>query len=298
MTVTATPSPAQPAAGAEVQRRQRHQLVAVDHRALAVHRQHPVAVAVEGEADVVSPGAHALGERVHVSRAAAVVDVAAVGLDGDRLHVGAEAAEDLGRHAVGGAVGAVEQHADAVEVELAEAQLELAQVVAAGAVQLAHAADGSLWAAIAGGHELLDPGLLVVVELGAAGAEELDAVVLVGVVRGRHDGGQVEAVAAQQQRGAGRGQHAAEQRVASGGRHPGRQRGLEHLARLARVAHDQDLRRLCRRGGRGGPSERQRQLGGQLLARDTANAVGAEELGGLGHRRASAWRTAAACGPS
>ena len=60
-----------------------------------------------------------------------VVDVAAVGLHRHRVDVGAQPAEDLGRHAVGGAVRAVEQDAHAAEVEVREAQLELAQVVAA-----------------------------------------------------------------------------------------------------------------------------------------------------------------------
>ena len=42
----------QPAGVAQVQRCERDQLVAVDDRALAVDREHAVAVAVEGEADV------------------------------------------------------------------------------------------------------------------------------------------------------------------------------------------------------------------------------------------------------
>ena len=40
-------------AGAQVQGREREQLVAVHDRALAVHRHHAVAVAVEGEAEIV-----------------------------------------------------------------------------------------------------------------------------------------------------------------------------------------------------------------------------------------------------
>ena len=43
-----------------------------------------------------------------------------------------------GRDAVGGAVGAVQQHVEPVEIELVEARVQLAQVVLAGAVQLAH----------------------------------------------------------------------------------------------------------------------------------------------------------------
>jgi hypothetical protein len=51
---------------------------------------------------------------------------------------------------------------------------------------------------------------------------------------------------------------------------------FEHLARLARVAHDQDLRGVGRGYGRRGAAQVQREVGGQELARDPADAVGAE----------------------
>ena len=74
-----------------------------------------------------------------MGRAAAVVDVAAVGLGGDRLDLGAEPLEDRRGGAVGGAVGAVERDPAAGEVER-EGRLQGAQVVLEAAVQLAHAA--------------------------------------------------------------------------------------------------------------------------------------------------------------
>ena len=84
---------------------------------------------------------------------------------------------------------------------------------------------------------------------------------------------------------------------------PGGDGGLEHLARLARVADDQHARgravgALDARGG--GAGERQRELGGEELARDAADAVGAEQpaRGAGGAALTSASRTAAACGPS
>ena len=94
-----------------MQRGQSHQLVAVDDASGAVDREHPVAVAVEGEAHVVA--AHPLGEGFDMGRAAAAVDVAPVGLGGQRVDVRTQAAEDLRRHTVGGAVRAVEQDAHA-----------------------------------------------------------------------------------------------------------------------------------------------------------------------------------------
>ena len=139
ITVTTTPPSSSPRRG-HAAGGQGDQLVAVVDAAVAVDRQHPVAVAVEGEADLGLGAGDALGQRLEVGGAAAGVDVAPVGLDADRLDLGAEALEDRRRGAVGGAVGAVEDDAAAGEVER-EGRLELAQVVVEAAVQLAHAAD-------------------------------------------------------------------------------------------------------------------------------------------------------------
>ena len=81
-----------------------------------------------------------------------------------------------GADAVGGAVRAVEQDALAGQVEALEAQLELAQVVARGAVQLAHAARARA-AGAARPDDCLDARLLLVGELRPVRPEELDPVV-------------------------------------------------------------------------------------------------------------------------
>ena len=300
------PVAAETPALAQVQRRERHQLVAVDDLAAAVDRQHAVAVAVEREPERVSARDHRAGEHVEVRGAAAGVDVAAVGRVGDHRHARAETPEDLRRNLVGGAVGAVEQHVHAAEVELAEADVQLAQIVLGCAAQLADAPDrGGIGARLSRAVELaLDRQLGLVGELVAVAGEELDAVVAVGVVRGGDHDGQVEAVAVDQQRRRGRRQHAAEQRVAAGGAHAGGDRRLQHLSRLARVAHDQHLWALDPGVAGGGASERERELRGQELAGDAANAVRPEQRTGhtslLGIQRASAsaWRTADACAPS
>ncbi len=239
--------------------------------------------------------------------AAAVVDVAPIGRVGDHRHARAEPPEDLRRDLVGGAVGAVQQHVDAVEVELAKARVQLAQVVLGRAAQLADRARSPARRRAGARERLqlaLDRQLGLVGELVAVAGEELDPVVAIGVVRGRQHDGEVEAVAADQQRRRRRRQHAAQQRVAAGRADARCERRLQHLARLARVAHDQHLRALhAGVAGRRAP-ERERELGGQELAGDAANAVGPEQLAGHADARdtkrsgASAWRTADACAPS
>ena len=260
---------------------ERDQLVAVDDRPVAVDREHPVAVAVEGEAGGMAPLAHRLREAFDVGRAAAVVDVAPVGIGREQVDLGAEAPEDLRRGAVRRAVGAVEQHAPAAQVEVGEALVQPAQVVLERAVQAPHGAD----AARLRGRRVerrLDLDLGVVVELEAVAGEELDAVVAVRVVRGGDDDAEVEPVAADQQWGARRGQDAAEQRLAARGGDAGGHRRLEHLTRLARVADHEHARGARGRRGarRGGAREGQREVGGEELARDSADAVGAEQPAG------------------
>ena len=76
-----------------------------------VDGEQAVGVAVEGEPEVVAARAHAARERVQVRRADAVVDVDAVGLGGRDLVLDAELREDERRDGRGGAVGAVDEHA-------------------------------------------------------------------------------------------------------------------------------------------------------------------------------------------
>ena len=83
ITVTATPLPASSPRRFRSQRDRGDDLVAVDHAAVAADRQHAVAVAVEREADVVAARADALDDQLGVRRAAAGVDVDAVGLARD-----------------------------------------------------------------------------------------------------------------------------------------------------------------------------------------------------------------------
>ena len=119
ITVTTIPPPASRPCACRCNGGEREQLVAVDDRAVAVDREHAVAVAVEGEAGVVAALAHRLGQHADVRRAAAVVDVAPVGLGVQQRHARAEAAEDLRRDHEGRAVGAVEDDVESREVEVA-----------------------------------------------------------------------------------------------------------------------------------------------------------------------------------
>ncbi len=128
----------------------------------------------------------------------------------------------------------------------------------------------------------LDRVLGVVRQLEPVGREQLDPVVLVGVVRRRDDRGHVELVAAQQQRRRRGRQHSAEQRVAARRGDPCGDRRLEHLARLAGVADDQHLRPLGACLLHRGPRQCERELGRQELSGAAPDTVRAEQLPGQG----------------
>ena len=132
----------------------------------------------------------------------------------------------------------------------------------------------------------LDLVLGVVAELEPVSSEELDSVVLVRVVRGGYHGGQVEPMAAHQQRRGRSRQHAAEQRVATPGGNARGERRLEHFAGLSRVPHDQHLRPLRGRVADRGARDPERQLGGQEMSGAPTDPVRAEKL--ASHRRCRA----------
>ena len=123
-------------------------------------------------------------------------------------------------------------------------------------------------------------------QLEAVPAEDLDAVVVVGVVAGADDDAGVGAHADREVRHR-RGRHRPAQEHAAPHRgHPGRDRGLEHVAGEAGVLADEHARRVALPAARDeghGAAQGQRQLGGHGVdVRHPADAVGAEERPGGG----------------
>jgi hypothetical protein len=117
-------------------------LVAVDRPSLPVAQDHPVGVAVQRDPDGGALAANLLGQSLGVQGPAAVVDVAAVGLDAQREHIRPQLGEHLRRHLIPGAVGAVDHHLDAVQGLLpGEGPLEELDVAAARVVDAGGLAD-------------------------------------------------------------------------------------------------------------------------------------------------------------
>ena len=136
----------------------------------------------------------------------------------------------------------------------------------------------------------LDRRFDIVGELDATGGEQLDAVVTVRVVRGRHH--RPHRTGALGGEGNGRrGDDAEATHVDALRGEPGRERGLEHRRGDPRVATDHDGRGVAgRQHARRGTAEAECELGGQLAVGHTADTVGPELHGRTGIRgRISAW---------
>jgi hypothetical protein len=137
----------------------------------------------------------------------------------------------------------------------------------------------------------LDALLHLIRELLPARGEELDAVVRHRVVRGGEHHAQVGLRLADQVRHRRGGQHPDPQDVGAGAGQARDHGRLQHLAAGARIAPDDGQRRVAavglgqHPGGRDG--DREGQLGGEVVVRESAYAVGAEESphGGMSFRR-------------
>ena len=268
----------------------RQQLVAIDQMAVLVGDDDAIGVAIERDADIGAHFEHLAAERLGRSRAAFAVDVEAVRLDADGDHVGAQLPERAGRDAVGGAVGAVEDDAQALERKVAR-QRALGEFD----VAVVHAVDALGAAEVAAlGHALghvavdqaFDLALDLVRKLVAVRAEQLDAVVVERVVRGRDHHPQVGAHRAGEH-GDGRGRHRPElQHVHAHGGEAGDQRRLDHVAGKPGVLADHDAMAVlaAAEDEAGCLPDLERQLGRDHAIGAAANAVGTEIFANHGPR--------------
>ena len=210
------------------------------------------------------------------------VDVGAVGLDADGRDVRAEFREHVGRHRVGGAVGAVDddlqtaQVARSIHRALAELDVAPARVVDAERPAKLQGVDPHRRLL----QQPLDGGLPFVRQLVAFAVEQLDAVVLVAVVRAADDDAGVGAECSGEVRDRRR-RHRAEQADVDSGRYQaGFQHRFDHVAGDARVLADHHLRGVAV-GQRlaDGPAQAKAEVrGDRRLADAPANAIGAEEV--------------------
>ena len=220
-----------------------HHPVAVDGVSLLVDRQAAVRVAVKGDAKIIPAVLHRGAQGLKMRRAAALVDVDAVRLVIQILHLQRETAEQIPRRGRGRAVRAVDEHAQGLQILHGGGQVVeiILRREAAGhdLADLAVRLDGQLTLAQ---DQLLDARLERVAELEALGREHLDAVVLVRIVRGGDDHARVRVQIDRQICDRRRRDDAKQDRVAAAGRQARDERAFEHVGGNARVLADDDGR--------------------------------------------------------
>ena len=224
------------------------------------------------------------------------------------VDLGPQPREHLRRHVGRGPVGAVEHQREPGEGagrEHAHQPVDVPEPAVVGG-DGAHPVAGRPREAVggrerssAGGEQPVDlglqPGLHLVGQLAAPGGEELDAVVLEGVV-GRGDHRRRVAVGGREPGHARRGQHADVGHVGALGHEPGRQGGLQERTRDPGVAADQEA--VAGQDPGRGPAQGHDHLGGEVGVGDAANTVGTEPQGQERTCAASAWSTGEPSGPS
>src|SRR6478752_4184151 len=196
------------------------------------------------------------------------------GLAADPVDALAQQLEQRRPTAPGGAVGAVDADREPGLHAVAVRRRQPGDVVPARVRQLLRMAPALARLVV---HQPLDLGLVLVGELAAVTAQELDAVVLERVVRRRDHAAQRGAGLARQHGNARGRDHARADGDRPRGHHALDQRRFQRHTRLAGVAPDQDRATRSRKPPRRGTQVTRQRLG-QVDARLAADTVRAEQL--------------------
>jgi len=221
-----------------------------------------------------------------VRRAIAVIDVETVRLATDDCHPGASLTEGFGRNLTGRAVGGIQHHMQAVKTMRYGGQKVsdvTGRAVHQGSDPPHVRSDGPVPGLI---HLGLDRILEIVGQLVAATGEELQAVVRHRVVRRREHGTEICAAVGDEEGDGRSGKHSGIHDIDASRCQTRNGCGGKELTRRPRVPpHDSprsvalDTADLAQHVGCG-DGQVKGELGSQILVRQTANAIGAEESSG------------------
>ena len=170
-----------------VQRRDRHDIVAVDQIAVFVAQQHAIGVAIMGQSDIGAVLAHLGKQLFRMHRPAILVDVLAVGLIAHDEDLGAELLEHAGGGFVGGAVRAIDHDPHAFQRHAAGkgglSVFDITPQRVIDAHRLANRVGGRTNVLnLAAEDQILDVLFDAFGQLVTVGPEEFDAVIVVGIV--------------------------------------------------------------------------------------------------------------------
>ena len=225
----------------EILRADGEQEITVDDRAVRRECEHAVGVAVMGNRDIGTAAFHQELHRLEVRRAAAHVDLAAIGIGVDDKDLGTERTQGGRRRLARCTVRAIngDLHTGKVDAALLQHRSRVVGVVEGGIGHGTRLSGLDLLAA-----QLLDELLHLVLErigqLVALPVEELDAVVFGRIVACRDDDTAVGTHLARDERDGGRRDDADDSGLSAFRANAVNERLLEHGARLATIASDED----------------------------------------------------------
>ena len=259
------------------------QLVAIDDLTLLIDDDDPVGIAIERDADIGAHLFYFLTQRLGRGGAAFFVDVGPVGIDANLDHFGAKFPQGERGDLVSGAIGAIDDDAPVVELQVArqralgELDITLLRALDPGGAAYARGVGQQVRRGRI--HKRFDLFLDLIGELVTVGPEQLDAVVGKRVVGGRNHHAQVRAQRARQHGDSGRRHRAEQKHVHADGGESRLHGGLDHVARKARVLANHDAVAMRAAGeqmaGRHAHFEGDFGRHGMLVGLP-ANAVGAE----------------------
>ena len=177
---------------------------------------------------------HLGNQRVRRCRTAFLVDVEAVRLDADGENIRAELPKGLRRNLVGGTMGAIDNHAQTVELHVPRQRaLGVFDIARMGGVDAFGAAQRLRLGKILGQirrNQRLDLLFRFIGELVAIGPEQLDAIILKRIVRRRDHHTKISTHRTGQHRDGGRRHRPEQEHIHADGRKPGDQRVFDHVA--------------------------------------------------------------------
>ncbi len=258
------------------------QLVTINDRTGMVDHHHPIAISVKGDPEISPMLHHRLLQLANMGGADIGIDVQPVRLRADHYNLGSQLAKYAGRYLVCSTMGAIDDQLEPGEVgtgrhaALAELDVATGRIVDPRCLAQLCRLDHS--------HrridQLLDHQLDLVGKLGSATGKELDAVVVMGIMRGADDDAGLGMEGTRQVSNRWRRHRPQQQHIGARSRQPRLQRRLEHVARNSGVLADQDAAlALLAEGHACRPAQLEHKIrGNRRLPNMSANAVGAEIL--------------------
>ncbi len=244
-----------------------------------------VGISIEGHAELGALGDHALLQTFEMKRAAAGVDVAAVGRHTHREDLRAERAEEFGTEFVGGAVGAVQKDAEAGKFgsrkDAAAKKIEILGVerfVGYETRRIFRRGSRAMFQNIS--FEFFFDGIR---ELHARVGEELHAIVVVRIVRGGDDDAGLKIVLANETGDAGSGDNAGKSDGGSGLREAGGEESGDMRSGFTCIHANENVSGGMfaeQIGGEGTSGSKKSGVVERRSAGNAANTVGSEEFFG------------------